>query len=116
LDKLLRRFILSLLKRLAAEPDFGQEEAWMQTLAQSIQTPTGHRFDDPPSGLCAFSDGFSLHAGGSVERLDGDGRERLARYCARPCITMERLSIDSDGQILYSLKRMAPGATSVLKL
>lgn len=116
LNKLLRRIILSLLKRLANEPAVEEADAWMQTLGQSVRTATGLTSGEPPGGLCAFGDGFSLHAGVSVDPSDGEGRERLARYCARPSLSLERLSIDSDGQVLYSLKRRAPGAPAVLTL
>ena len=116
LNKLLRRIILSLLKRLATQSALEEADAWMQTLAQSVRTATGPISDEPPGGLCAFAEGFSLHAGVSVDKSDGEGRERLARYCARPCLSLERLSIDSDGQVLYSLKRTAPGAPAVLTL
>ncbi len=81
-----------------------------------MRTATGPISDEPTGGLCAFAEGFSLHAGVSVDKSDGEGRERLARYCARPCLSLERLSIDSDGQVLYSLKRTAPGAPAVLML
>ncbi len=116
LNKLLRRIILSLLKRLATQSALEEADAWMQTLAQSVSTATGPTSDQPAGGLCAFAEGFSLHAGVSVDKFDGEGRERLARYCARPCLSLERLSIDSDGQVLYSLKRTAPGAPAVLTL
>jgi hypothetical protein len=116
LNQLFRRIIFSLLKRLATESPLEEADAWMQTLAQSVRTATGPTSDQPPGGLCAFAQGFSLHAGVSVDQSDGEGRERLARYCARPCLSLERLSIDSDGQVLYSLKRTAPGAPAVLTL
>jgi len=41
--------------------------------------------------------GFSIHAGVTVHAADSDGRERLIRYCARPALSMERLSETSDG-------------------
>jgi hypothetical protein len=82
LNQLLRRIIFSLLKRLATKSPLKEADAWM---------------------LCVFAQGFSLHAGVSVDQSDGEGRERLARYCARPCLALERLSIDSDGQDLYPL-------------
>ena len=89
LNKLLRRIIFSLLKRLATESAREESDAWMQTLTQSVRTATGPTSDQPPGGLCAFAEGFSLHAGVSVDKSDGEGRERLARYCARPCLSLE---------------------------
>ena len=67
-------------------------------------------------GFAPSPRGFLSTRGVSVDKSDGEGRERLARYCARPCLSLERLSIDSDGQVLYSLKRTAPGTPAVLTL
>ncbi len=36
--------------------------------------------------------GFSIHAGVTVDEDDRDGREPLLRYCARPALSMERIS------------------------
>ena len=33
------------------------------------------------------------------------GRERLFRYCARPPLSLERLSVLPDGRIAYRLRR-----------
>ena len=48
--------------------------------------------------------GFSLHAGVSFGALDPKGRERLVRYCTRPPLAMERLSVLRDGSVAYRLK------------
>ena len=48
--------------------------------------------------------GFSLHAGVSFGALDRKGRERLVRYCTRPPLAMERLSVLRDGSVAYKLK------------
>ena len=57
--------------------------------------------------------GFSVHAGVSFGALDRKGREKLARYCLRPGLALERLSILRDGSIAYRLKqaRRRGGAT-----
>lgn len=54
-------------------------------------------------------DGFSVHAGVVVAAGDFDGRERLVRYCARPAISLERLSLTSDGRVAYRIKRSSRG-------
>jgi Putative transposase len=57
------------------------------------------------SPRCASVDGFSLHANVSVPAHDRERLERLARYCARPPIAMERLEVLKDGRVRYQLKR-----------
>jgi hypothetical protein len=48
--------------------------------------------------------GFSLNAGVSFSALDRRGREQLVRYCTRPPLAMERLSVLRDGSVAYKLK------------
>ncbi|NQT85333.1 transposase [bacterium] len=63
----------------------------------------------PPTGtgkpLCARVGGFSLHAARRVDATDRDGLERLCRYGLRSPLSLERLSIISDGQICYRLRK-----------
>jgi hypothetical protein len=49
--------------------------------------------------------GFSVHARVSVRRGDKAGRERLARYCARPPFAEAQLSETKDGRIAFELSR-----------
>ena len=49
--------------------------------------------------------GFDLHAGVVASASDRDGRERLLRYCARPPLSLERLSVLSDGRIAYAIRK-----------
>ena len=58
-----------------------------------------------PGELCCDIEGFSLHAKVEIEARDRDGLERLARYLARPPIATERLSLRSDGRVVYALRR-----------
>lgn len=53
--------------------------------------------------------GFSIHAGVTVHAADKDGRERLIRYCARPALSMERMSETRDGLIAYRLRHAQKG-------
>ena len=57
------------------------------------------------SPRCASVDGFSLHANVAVHAQDRLRLERLARYCARSPIAMERLEPLADGRLLYRFKR-----------
>jgi hypothetical protein len=58
-----------------------------------------------PGELCASLGGLSLHAKVALAADDFDGRERLARYLARPAIASERLSLDAHGRVVYRLRR-----------
>jgi hypothetical protein len=56
--------------------------------------------------------GFDVHAGVVVSGSDREGRERLFRYCARPPLSLERLSVTKDGFVAYRLRRpFGPGRT-----
>jgi hypothetical protein len=55
--------------------------------------------------------GFTLHAGVSFGALDRKGREKLVRYCTRPHLALERLSVLRDGTIAYELKYKSRGRT-----
>jgi len=73
-------------------------------------TRVGDQID--PDGLditrsprCAGVAGFSLHANVAVHAADRPRLERLARYCARPPICMERIERLDDGRLLYRFKR-----------
>ena len=54
---------------------------------------------------CATVDGFSLHANVAVHADDRPRLERLARYCARAPIALDRLERLLDGRLLYRFKR-----------
>lgn len=51
------------------------------------------------------SRGFDVHAGVVVSASDRGGRERLLRYCARPPLSLERLSVLDDGRIAYVIRK-----------
>jgi hypothetical protein len=44
---------------------------------------------------------FCVEAGVHVSALDRKGREQRVRYCLRPAIAHERLSILKDGSVAY---------------
>jgi hypothetical protein len=53
--------------------------------------------------------GFNLHAGVRIEAGDDMGRERLARYGARPPLSLERLRRLPGGRVAYRLKYVTRG-------
>ena len=60
---------------------------------KSSSGPSPHR------SLCAFVDGFSLHAATFVPTHDRAALERLLRYILRPAIAAERVSLREDGRV-----------------
>ena len=48
--------------------------------------------------------GFSVHNTVTVAAEDAAGTERLARYLLRPPLSLERMSWDTDGSVLYRRK------------
>ncbi len=58
--------------------------------------------------------GFNLNASVRISAGDDEGRERLARYCARPSFALGRLSELDDGRLAYRLRYPRRGATHKL--
>ena len=56
-----------------------------------------------------MSHGYSLYAGNAIEADDKDARERLLRYCLRAPLSLERLSIGPDGNVIYQVKATRHG-------
>jgi hypothetical protein len=54
---------------------------------------------------CAVVEGFSVHAGVGVPARNRARLEHLLRYCLRPPLSTERLSLMADGRLRYKLKR-----------
>ena len=67
-------------------------------------TAPGRLLPKPSKGLVAEYLKFNLHAGVSVPSGLPAARERLLRYCARPPLALERLSVLDDGRICYRIK------------
>jgi hypothetical protein len=66
--------------------------------------------------LCASVEGFSLHAAQSVSAHDREALERLLRYGLRAPFSQERLSRDTDGKVVYRLRRPWPNAQGATHL
>ena len=65
--------------------------------------------------LCAFVNGFSLHAAVAIRKYRRAQLERLISYTARPSVSTERMSLTKDGNIKYQLKKSwSNGITHVL--
>jgi hypothetical protein len=63
---------------------------------------------------CFALDGYSLHADVAVADDDRRGLQRLLRYGARPALAARRVSLSSDGMVVYTLRK--PTATGRTQL
>jgi hypothetical protein len=84
------------------------------TVATLSNDDDGAKDDDRearPEGLVGAveRDGFNIHAGVRIEAGDHLGRERLARYGARPPLSLERLRRLPGGRVAYRLKYVRRG-------
>ncbi len=70
--------------------------------------PHALAYDKP---LCAWLDGFTLHAATRAGALDQAGREALLRYVLRPPIAQERIERRSEGLVRITLKKAYADAT-----
>ena len=61
------------------------------------------------NGRVGASHGYSLYAGNAIDADDKDARERLLRYCLRAPLSLERLSIGPDGNVIYQVKATRHG-------
>ena len=112
------RRVLALLRRKGRLDDETEEPDDLQTqLELSASRPLGRGGGEIPAPppLCARLEGFSLHAGRAIHENDREGLEQLARYCARPALSLARLSITDDGLVRYRMKRVfSDGRSEVL--
>jgi hypothetical protein len=65
---------------------------------------------------CATVNGFSLHANTDVAAHRRDQLERLLRYAARGAVSLERLTQDASGDLLYRFARAWSDGTTGIKL
>ena len=92
-------YAASVTGRIATGPDAGQR---VNRTGDRIDPESLEALESP---RCASVSGFSLHANISVPAGDRLRLERLARYCARPPLAIDRLEPVADGRILYRFKR-----------
>ena len=107
LDQIARAIHRLVERRLADRGDDDPPDLLASEHAQSVtNSPSRGRAPLPkPGSRFAFLDGYSLHADRFIDANDRDGLERLARYGARSPIANSRLSLDSSGRVVLSLKR-----------
>jgi hypothetical protein len=65
---------------------------------------------------CASVNGFSLHANTDIPAHRRDQLERLMRYTARGAVSLERLSEDANGDLVYRFTRPWSDGTTGIKL
>jgi hypothetical protein len=65
---------------------------------------------------CASVHGFSVHANTLVPAHRRDQLERLLRYTARGAVSLERLTRNADGDLLYTFTRPWSDGTTGIKL
>jgi hypothetical protein len=53
--------------------------------------------------------GYSLYVGDAIGATDRAAREKLLRYCLRPALSLSRLSLRRDGQVVYQVKASRRG-------
>jgi len=99
----------SIMGRAATGPRAGQR------IARVGDGPDSKDVEMKSGCCCAMVEGFSIHAGVCVPARDRIRLERLLRYGLRPPLSTERLSLLTDGRLLYKLKRRwRDGTTHVI--
>src|SRR5690606_26128899 len=86
----------SITYRIAIGPRQGTKVFTLQTLLP--------RTDDERFSQVGKVDGFSLHAGLSVQPHERKKLEQVCRYVARPAVSEQRLALTKDGRVRYELK------------
>ena len=93
--------------RFAFGPNKGKKALTLKTVPEQDHNSEG--------GLVAKNSGFSLHAGVTVPGTERKKLEKLCRYIARPAIALERLKLNDNGQVVYSLKKpYSDGTTHIV--
>jgi hypothetical protein len=65
---------------------------------------------------CASVNGFSLHANTAIPAHRRDQLERLIRYTGRGAVSLERLTQDANGDLIYRFTRPWSDGTTGIKL
>jgi hypothetical protein len=111
--RIVRRTARILARRDPDLADDDEPDALALAHAEAVQTPLALPEPDPEprrsrQRLCAFVDGFSLHANTAVAPADRAALERLARYILRPAIAADRVALRPDGPVEYRFRRPDP--------
>ena len=83
----------SITYRFATGPSKGKKAMVLKVL------PNGDH--NSKTGLVVKNSGFSLHAGVATKAHERDKLEKICRYIARPAVAAERLSTNSQGDVIY---------------
>lgn len=116
--RVVRRAARLLARRDADLAGDDEPDALAHAQAEAVQTPLALAEPAPEPArarrpLCAFLDGFSLHAATVVAADDRAALERLARYLLRPAISVDRVAVRPDSRVEYRFRRPDPtGRTS----
>jgi hypothetical protein len=94
------------MKCLRGSLGVGELQRWAEhgPAEQGRGTTRGRFLPKPSQGLAAEYLKFNLHAGVSVPAGLPGARERLLRYCARPTLALDRLSVLEDVRISCRIK------------
>src|SRR5437879_10998534 len=65
---------------------------------------------------CASVNGFSLHANTAIPAHRRDQLERMMRYTGRGAVSLERLTQDANGELVYMFTRRWYDGTTGIKL
>ncbi len=109
--ELARTMAASVQQRIAFGERAGQK-------VRRIGSGFGHEGERPTltGTRCARVNGFSLHANTHVPAHRRDQLERLLRYTARGAISLERLTVNADGDLIYTFNRPWSDGTTGIKL
>jgi hypothetical protein len=118
--RIVRRTQRILARRDGARGDDEAPDALAQAQAESVCAQLALTAERGPATaalackrLCAFVDGFSLHAATEVDAPDRAALERLLRYILRPGISPNRITRRPDGRVEYRFRKPDPtGRTS----
>ena len=80
--------------RLAFGPNAWRKALTLQTIPATTTPPT-------PGELVSKQAGFSMHAGTTCKPTQTKKLERLCRYITRPAVSEKRLSMASNGNVVY---------------
>ncbi len=82
--------------RFLTGPNKGKKALVLKTLPEQDHSSR--------TGLVTKYSGFSLHAGVATNKGEKEKLERICRYITRPPISENRLSVNTNGQVVYTLK------------
>jgi hypothetical protein len=109
--ELARALAASVQQRIAFGERAGQQ-------VRRIGTGLGHEGEAPTliGTRCASVHGFSLHANIQVSAHRRDQLERLIQYTARSAVSLERLTQDANGDLVYTFTHLWSDGTTGIRL